>query len=255
MCGSSANTSRPARLDDAALQRCDQRGLVDDRPARDVDERAFLPERGEHVGVDDVLGRRTTGTRDDQEVGRRREPLEVGDVLERHLLRLAPGVGDLHSHRREALRDRLADAAEAQDAGGPARELRRELGAALLPIPCLHKAIRAHEPAARHQHESDGDVGDVVGEDVGRVRHLDAARAAIVDRHAVIADAEHRYDLERRQRVEQRRRRDGAAALNQAADDARRTRRGTPPCRPPAHSRGSGNRPSRGRRGTAATAR
>jgi len=34
------------------------------------------------------------------------------------------------------------------------------------------------------------DVGNVVGQHVGRVRDLDAALAAVVDRHAVVADAE-----------------------------------------------------------------
>ena len=106
---------------------CDERRLVDDRAARDVDERALLAERREHFGIDDVLRRGAAGARDDQEVRRRRERLQVGDELVRDVLRLAPGVGDLHPHRREPLRDRLADAAEAEDAGRLAAELGREL--------------------------------------------------------------------------------------------------------------------------------
>ena len=39
----------PGALDRAGLQRGDERGLVDDRAARDVDDRALLAERGEHV--------------------------------------------------------------------------------------------------------------------------------------------------------------------------------------------------------------
>ena len=80
------------------------------------------------------------------------------------------------------------------------------------------EALGGGETAPRHQHEAHGDVGDVVGQHVRRVGHLDAALPAVVDRHAVVADAEDRDDLELRQRVEQRRRRDRAAALDQAPD-------------------------------------
>ena len=46
------------RLDRAVLQRRHERRLVDDRAARDVDERALLAERREHFGVDDVASSR-----------------------------------------------------------------------------------------------------------------------------------------------------------------------------------------------------
>ena len=178
-----------------------------------------------------------------------------GHEAVRHVLRLAAGVRDVHAHRGHALRDRLADAAEAEDADRPAAELGRELRTLLQPFAGVHEAIEAHEAAAGHHDQRDRDVGDVVGQHVGRVGDLDAALLAVVDRHAVVADAEHRDDLELRQRVEQRRRRDGAAALHEAADRRRRTPRATPACPPPARSRGSGNRPSADRRGTAAAAR
>ena len=90
--------------------------------------------------------------------------------------------------------------------------------------PDCTKRLSAHEAAAGHHDEAERDVGDVVGEHVRRVGHLDAALPAVVDRHAVVAHAEHRDDLELRQRVEQRRRRDRAAALHEAAD-ARALRR------------------------------
>ena len=86
------------------------------------------------------------------------------------------------------------------------------------PLPRLHETVEAHEPATGHHDQRDRDVGDVVGQHVRGVRHLEPALPAVVDRHPVVADAEHRDDLERRQRIEQRRRRDGAAALNEPAD-------------------------------------
>ena len=64
-------------LDRSRLQRRDERRLVDDRAARDVDDRALLAERREHVGVDDVLRRRAARTGDDQKIRFRRERLQV----------------------------------------------------------------------------------------------------------------------------------------------------------------------------------
>ena len=108
--------------------------------------------------------------------------------------------------------------------------------------PACAKRLSRHEAASGHQDQADGDVGDVVGQHVRRVGHLDAALAAIVDRHAVVADAEHRDDLELRQRVEQRRRRHRAAALHEAADA--RALRGEQPglVRSTGGSRGSDSR-------------
>ena len=215
----------------------------------------LLPSAASTFGVDDVLRRGAAGAGDHQKIRRRRERLQIRDESIRHVLRLAAGVGDLHPHRRDALGDRLADAAEAEDADRPAAELGRELRPALRPFARLHEAVEAHEAAAGHHDQRDGDVGDVVGQHVRRVRHLDAAPAAVIDRHAVVADAEHRDDLERRQRVEQRRRRHRAAALHQAADLRALRREQCPACRSPGHSRGSDSRPSADRRGTAAAAR
>ena len=132
MFGSSANTSRPARLDRAGLQRRDERRLVDDRAARDVDERALLAERREHFGVDDVLRRRAAGARDDRKSDCRGERLEIRHERVGH----APAACGRCTRLRmpiaaSALRDRLADAAEPEDADASCRQLGRELGSPL----------------------------------------------------------------------------------------------------------------------------
>jgi hypothetical protein len=41
--------------------------------------------------------------------------------------------------------------------------------------PACTKRLSAHEAAPGHHDQRDGDVGDVVGQHVGRVRDLDAA--------------------------------------------------------------------------------
>jgi len=82
----------------------------------------------------------------------------------------------------------------------------------------VHEAIEPDKTAAGHHDKRDGDIRDVVGQHVGRVRHLEAALPAIVDRDAVVADAEYRNDLERGQRVEECRRCHRAATLHQTAN-------------------------------------
>ena len=83
----------------------------------------------------------------------------------------------------------------------------------------------------------------------GVLRHLEAALPAVVDRHAVVADAEHRDDLELRQRVEQRRRRRPCRRPARGRGCARPRRRAAPACGSTGGSRGSGSRASAARRG------
>ena len=52
------------------LQRGDQRVLVHDRAAGDVDEVAVGPERVEDVGVDEALGAGAAGRQHDEHVAR-----------------------------------------------------------------------------------------------------------------------------------------------------------------------------------------
>ena len=164
-------------LDGAGLQRGDQRGLVDDRAARDVDERALLAERREHLRVHDVPRGRAAGTRDHEEIGLRGERLKIGHVAIRHVLLAAPGVRDLHAERLDARSRWPCRCGRAPGCRRACPKLGRELGTALQPFARMHEAIEPHEAAARHHDEGDGDVGDVVGQHVGRVGHLDAALA------------------------------------------------------------------------------
>ena len=162
--------------------------------------------------------RRPARTRDDQKVDVGRKRFDVVDIPVWHIARPASRVRDAHLHRLDALGDRLADAAQADDAHRAAAELRREVRAAAQPFAAVHEPVGLDEAATRHQDQRDGDIGDVVGQHVGRVRHLDAALPAIFARHAVVTDAEHRDDLELRQCVEQMLRRHGSAALDQPTD-------------------------------------
>ena len=72
-CGSSLEDVEPRAGDAAFGQRGDQRRLVDQRAARDVDEEAFRPERIEHGRVDQVARRCAAGRGHDEIVGPARQ--------------------------------------------------------------------------------------------------------------------------------------------------------------------------------------
>jgi hypothetical protein len=98
---------------------------------------------------------------------------------------------DFHAEGRGAAGERLADPAHADDgealAGQRAAEKvgRPPAGPAAL----ADKALSFAEPPQRHQDEGHGDVGGVLGKDVGRVGDCDAAGARRLEVDIVRADA------------------------------------------------------------------
>ena len=114
----------PGGLDRARLQRRDQRRLVDDRAARDVDRACpSAPSAASTFGVDEVAaspappGQATTRKSTSAASARRSGTKRYGTSL-----RLARRCTRCSCPSpRGALRDRLADAAEAQDADASCR--------------------------------------------------------------------------------------------------------------------------------------
>lgn len=84
-----------------------------------------------------------------------------------------------------------------------------------LPLPGADIAVGLRDPAEDGDGEPDGEVGDVVGEDVGGVGDPDPAVAALGEVDAVDADGEGGDDLERRERVDER----GVGAVVGVPDD------------------------------------
>ena len=84
-----------------------------------------------------------------------------------------------------------------------------------LPLPGADVAVGLRDPAEHGDGEADGEVCDVVGEDVGGVGDPDPALAALGEVDAVDADGEGGDDLERRERVDER----GVGAVGGVADD------------------------------------
>jgi hypothetical protein len=104
------------------LQVAQQHRLVDHRAARDVDEVALGAECVEHLRVDELARLRAARRDDHQHVAVLRECHRVRVVRIRRILLVAVVVADLHAAGHCALRHRLADAAEAEDAHGLAAE-------------------------------------------------------------------------------------------------------------------------------------
>ena len=194
----------PRPEDRPRLKRGDQRRLVDDAAAGDVDHDAVSPERRQHPGIDDPVRARPAGCGHDQRIDRLRQPEQavvvgVGNVG----LRRAPVIGDPHAEPFEPLGDRPSDPAEPEDADPALPQARGEREAALPPAPGAQVAVGLRDLAEGGEQEAQREVGHLVGEHVRRVGDDDAAamRLARIDR--VVADAEARHDLELRQPVEQ----------------------------------------------------
>jgi len=143
MLGSSAKTSS-RRLDRAVGERLDQRRLVDDRAARDVDERALAAQRGE--GRRRRRGSSSPGHRGrpHQKIGRGRSAFRSGRNDTARPAACAPCT-DLHALAPTRCAIALPIAAEAR-MRRPAGELGRELGPLLSQPPACTKRLRRTKP-------------------------------------------------------------------------------------------------------------
>ena len=138
----------------------------------------------------------------------------------------ARGVGDAHAEGQRAVRDRLADAAHADDAQPRARHLARQRHRAGGPLALAHILIGLRQPARDVEHQRQRQVGDVVVEHVGRVPDHHAAGLGRGDVHTVVAHAHDRDDLQCRQLVDQVGADLGLAAAADRTDLGRQPRQG-----------------------------
>jgi hypothetical protein len=205
-------------VDEVCFEGVDEGGFVDDAATSDVDEGAGGAEGGEDLGVDEVMGVGAAGAGEDEEVGGGSEADEGGVVGVGDGLGFAAVVGDGHAEGGEAGGDGFADATEAKDAGGFATQGAGEGEGAVGPGVLMEEAVGFDEAAASHEDERGGDVGDIVGEDVGGVGEADAAGAAGGEVDAVIADAAEGDDFEVRELVEEGGGDLGAAVADEGAD-------------------------------------
>ena len=189
------------RQDPPLLERLDQRGLVDHRAARHVDEDAFRAERVEHRGVDHVLRRRSARHDRQQNVDVAGHGDEVRIVLVRHTrLRIAAVVDDLHLKGFETTRDGLADPAHADETDSRVAQAGRRQPVALLqPFAGAQEPLGLRQLPHGAQQQPERGVGHLFVEHTRRVGHSDAVLAGPFGFDVVITDTEGRNDFEPRQ--------------------------------------------------------
>ena len=186
-------------------QRRHQGGFVDQGAAGDIDEHSLGAECRQHLGVDGVAGGGGGGGAQDQIVAARRQFQQRGCARDGAAVDGARlEVGELHAERRQAGGDGLADAAEAEDAGGLAAQAvgRLQAGAGR-PVAAPHIGVHRRQAALRGQQQQHGEVGDVVGQHPRRVADLDAARGQRRQVDLVDADAVDHHHFQPRQAGDQ----------------------------------------------------
>ena len=190
----------------AAAQRLDQRGLVHDRPAGDVDQLAARLHRGQHLGVHQVPGLLGQRGADHQVVGGRHHVVEgagpdaeLGRGGQRRVPRVA--ADDVHPECGTADRDRAADAAQADHAHHLAAQ---RLALDLEPGAGPDRGVHPVQPAGEHQDEAGRDIRHLVAEHARGVGHRDAEPGGGLLVDAVGADAPLGEDLQPRRGLEHR---------------------------------------------------
>ena len=105
------------RHDLASAQRLDQRGLVDQRAARHIDENALRTQCLQNFGINDIARLRAAGGDSQKNVnvsGERRKRRIIG--IRYIALPMPAVIGDLQPERLGAPRDGLADAPQSKNA-------------------------------------------------------------------------------------------------------------------------------------------
>ena len=184
--------------DHPLLQGLDQRRLVHHGAARHVDQDAVRAERVEHLGIDQVAGRRAAGRDHEQHIGGARHLDEVRIVLVGNIGRPARVIDHRHFHCLEPARDRLANAAHADDPDGAVAQRGRELVVAAVLFPFARAEITLGLGQLPHgcEQQPKRRIRHLLVEHVRRIGDDDAVPAGPFGVDVVVADAEARYDLE-----------------------------------------------------------
>ena len=188
------------------LEGCDQRGFVDDRTAREIEEDRRLLHGLELFGADQATGAIDEGDVDGDDVGALEHLLQRRDVLDR--TRERPGVldgdrrvvaEDAHTERHGYVGDLHTDGPQPDDAEGAPRQL--EADVRLLPgldelvhggvvaLEAVGERCGVHDVAGGEEDAGDDELLHRVGVGAGRVEHRDAALRQLVDRNVVRAGA------------------------------------------------------------------
>src|SRR6266550_2386382 len=156
------------------LQRSDQRVLVEEGAAADVDHHGARPKLSELAFADDALGLGRVWRREHEEVGLAKHRVELGTVEQpvgtRHWFIGSAHSGHAHVHPVTVACDLLADTAETDDRERLPSQL---LAAVPLPSLRLFVALHPHVVLREHEHRHQTEVGERAGVDATRGRERD----------------------------------------------------------------------------------
>ena len=189
-------------LDAAAVERIQQRRLVDDAAARAVDDVGRRLHQGQLRRTDQVARVVLQRAMHGHEVGARQGGAEVGHRLAAHGLDLSRRIGRidaqaLEPQRVQRLRQPAADAPEPDDEHRPSGNVHGdELRPAAPVVALAHGAVELVQPLGQRVHHGDGVLHHRrrIGEADGGHDHAPLGRRRHVD--VVEADAVARDDLE-----------------------------------------------------------
>ena len=181
------------RADRLLGERRGQRGLIDHRAARDVDQGAAGSQPLQHRRVDDVVGVRAGPHRDDENVAPRDEGGERVLIGVGHVVAAAAMVAHLGFEGRGPRRDLAADLSHSVDADpGAGQSARRAHGRRRRcrdPAAVANVVIGRHQPPLDGQQQRHGQIGDRGGVRRRTVADHDVARPRRREIDAVIAGA------------------------------------------------------------------
>ena len=194
----------PGVADMAAVERPDERCLVDQGAARGIDQDRARFHPRDAAGVDDAAGAVVEGEMQRDHVGPRQQGVELDQRHARVRARAAVPGDHLHADAARDPHHLAADAAEPDHA----EHLSGELHAfERLPGAGAHRAVHARKAAAAGEHQRDrvlGDRGvavalDGVHLDAQRVqrRHVHVARGAGAEEHDVLEALALRHEFGR----------------------------------------------------------
>ena len=112
-------------------------------------------------------------------------------------------IGDVEAEHLGPSRDCLADPPQAQNPEPLAAHRGAEVHPALQPPAGAKEPLGFADPPGRHQDEGHGEISDIAGEHLGRMRDDDAAGLRGNDIGGIVADAEGGNNLEVLQPVDQ----------------------------------------------------
>ena len=173
--GSSTKTSSPAPPSWPLTSSSTIAASSTTEPREMLMKTPFGPSAAQHFAADQSASRRAAGTCRYEKVNRSCQLNQLRFKSIRQIFRRGPMPRDLHIECGGAACDSLSDTAHTHDAQSFAANFAGERKATLQPPALTHEAVCRSDSPCCCEHQSDGEVGNVVGQHVRSIGHCDPA--------------------------------------------------------------------------------